>query len=194
MSVTKTPLPETASQTAGPYVHIGLAPEIAGLQTPLPALGAEIADVDVPGLRITLEGRIFDGGGTPVTDAMIELWQADTDGRFAGADACTPGFRGWGRSATDFETGLWQFQTIKPGRVGDQAPHIALWIVARGINIGLHTRAYFQDESEANASDPVLLSLTPERAATLITQQTSKATYRFDIHLQGPQETVFFDL
>ncbi|MEL7257790.1 MAG: protocatechuate 3,4-dioxygenase subunit alpha [Pseudomonadota bacterium] len=190
----KTPLPETASQTAGPYVHIGLAPKVAGLERPLPTLGSEIAGPDVPGARITLEGCVFDGDGKPVTDAMIELWQADARGRFAGSDGCASGFQGWGREAADFMTGLWRFETIKPGSVGAQAPHLAIWIVARGINIGLHTRAYFEDEGEANASDPVLVSLVQNRRAGLIARHVSPRVYRFDIHLQGPQETVFFDL
>lgn len=194
MTAAKKPLPETASQTAGPYVHIGLAPDIAGLERPLPVLGAEIAAAGVPGERIVLEGRILDGAGEPVTDAMVELWQADAEGCFAGSEGSANGFHGWGRTAADFETGLWRFETIKPGALGDQAPHIALWIMARGINIGLHTRAYFDDESDRNTSDPVLQTLPNARCASLIAQTKARGVYRFDIHLQGDEETVFFDL
>ncbi|MEL6680439.1 MAG: protocatechuate 3,4-dioxygenase subunit alpha, partial [Pseudomonadota bacterium] len=149
---------ETASQTAGPYVHIGLAPRAAGFESYDTDLGGEIAGPDAAGERIRVEGTVFDGSGSPVRDALIEVWQADADGSYAGA---SPGFTGWGRVAPDFETGRWAFDTIKPGRVTGRdglamAPHIALWIVARGINVGLHTRLYFDDEAEANATDPVL--------------------------------------
>lgn len=194
MSVTKTPLPETASQTAGPYVHIGLTSEATGLERSLSALGACIAGPDVPGERIVIEGQILDGAGVPVTDAMVELWQGDATGKLAGSEGCASGFHGWGRTAADFETGRWRFETIKPGPIGNQAPHIALWIVARGINIGLHTRAYFDDAAEANAVDPVLLSLPEDRRASLVAQKSGDRSYRFDVHLQGNFETVFFDL
>ncbi len=191
----KSPLLETASQTAGPYVHIGLAPEIAELTKPLTPLGQSIAGPRVSGERILVRGIIFDGAQDPVTDAMLEIWQADAEGRHAGDDGCAPEFRGWGRVAADFDTGLWHFETIKPGRVGARAPHIALWIVARGINIGLHTRLYFDDETEANEADPVLQSVPDSRkAATLMAQKERDGVYRFDIRLQGPGETVFFDI
>ena len=191
----KTPLPETASQTAGPYVHIGLAPNTAGLPKPLPPLGQSIAGPGVSGERILVKGTIFDGAGDAVTDAMLEIWQTDAVGRYAGEDGCPRDFRGWGRVAADFETGLWQFETVKPGRLGAHAPHIALWIVARGINIGLHTHLYFDDEAEANNADPVLQSVPETRkAGTLMAQKETDGVYLFDIRLQGPGETVFFDI
>lgn len=198
---TKNPalLPQTASQTAGPYVHIGLAPGAAGLEVCNHPLGTDIAGPDTEGLRIRVEGCIFDGAGDPVKDAVIEVWQADAAGRFA-PDA-PQGFRGWGRAISDFDTGLWSVDTIKPGAVPSQsdaaqAPHLSLWIVARGINMGLHTRVYFDDEA-SNASDPVLMAIHPDaRRQTLIASRRDDSevlTYRFDIRLQGEGETVFFD-
>lgn len=177
-------LKETPSQTAGPYVHIGLATEAAGFST-FPAYGAEVFGPDTPGERIRVEGHILDGDGTPMTDALLEVWQADASGQYV-ADA------GFGRAVPDFETGHYTFETIKPGAT-DGAPHLHLWLVARGINIGLHTRLYFDDEGEANAADPVLNSLHPARRETLIAARDGN-TYRLDISVQGDFETVFFDV
>ena len=203
------PLPclrETPSQTAGPYLHIGLAPETAGLGLRIPGLGRQIAGPDVPGTRIRVEGRVLDGTGSPVRDALIEVWQADAQGHYAhpdGGGAVAAGFRGWGRVAADFATGDWGFDTVKPGPTpgragGLQAPHLNLWLVARGINIGLATRMYFADEAAANAADPVLCLVEPEaRRATLVAPCTLRAglpVYRFDIRLQGEGETVFLDV
>lgn len=201
-------LKETASQTAGPYVHIGLAPGAAGFDIYRNELGRVVAGEGVPGTRIRIEGHIHDATGTPVKDAVIETWQADANGIHPHPEdprhgQVAPGFRGWGRCITDFETGLWVLDTIKPGPVMGRngrlmAPHISLWIVARGINIGLQTRLYFSDEPEANAADPVLLLIEQaQRRATLIaTRETGGASpvYRFDIRLQGENETVFFDV
>lgn len=206
------PLPylfESSSQTAGPYVHIGLAPAAAGL----PVRTQEKPNVMVAGAtegeRIRIEGRIFDGAGAPLRDGLIELWQANAHGRYNHpADTqdkpLDAGFRGFGRAITDLESGLFWFETIKPGRVpgrhghNTMAPHVSLWIVARGINLGLNTRLYFDDEAAANAEDPVLrLIEPPERRQTLIAvreQRGGEVVYRFDIHLQGEQETVFFDV
>ncbi|MEM7507864.1 MAG: protocatechuate 3,4-dioxygenase subunit alpha [Pseudomonadota bacterium] len=182
---------ETPSQTAGPYVHIGCLPTTAGIeglyaQDP----GSEAINDPVGGTQITIQGTIFDGAGAPLTDAMVETWQADAAGLHAASS-------GWGRRACDTETGLWQLQTVKPGPVSHpggatMAPHITLWLVARGINIGLHTRLYFDDEAEANAADPVLQQLG-SRAKTLIARQVTPGRHHLDIYLQGPQETVFFD-
>ncbi|SFI33900.1 protocatechuate 3,4-dioxygenase subunit alpha [Jannaschia pohangensis] len=181
-------LRETPSQTAGPYVHIGLAPTAAGIDGALADLGREIAG-DAQGARITVSGRVIDGKGAPVADALIEVWQADAAGRY-GAE----GFRGWGRVIPDFETGEWRFDTIRPGSTGPGiAPHLTLWIVARGINIGLHTRLYFGDEGAANDADPVLALVPDGRRGTLIAAPDGPDAYRFDIHLQGEDETVFFD-
>ena len=199
-------LKETASQTAGPYVHIGLAPGVAGFNIYRRELGHDIAGPDAEGERIRVEGRVLDGTGSPLKDALLEVWQANADGNYAhpeGGGAVEDGFRGWGRVITDFETGNWSFDTIKPGRtrgrnVGVQAPHLNLWIVARGINIGLSTRMYFQDEAEANALDPVLNLIEWEnRRSTLIAGRDERdgiPVYRFDIYLQGDRETIFFDI
>lgn len=191
-------LPETASQTAGPYVHIGLAPNAAGFEIYEKEAGAVIASPEVEGERIRVEGIVWDGNGDPVKDVLIEVWQADSHGRFANRDAVEPGFRGWGRIISDFDTGLWEFETIKPGPFGSSAPYLSLWIVARGINIGLNTRLYFPEETEANAADPVLAMVDgADRKATLIAdrfERDGNAVYRFDITLQGEGETVFFDI
>lgn len=191
-------MPETASQTAGPYVHIGLAPNAAGFEIYEKEAGAVIAGPDVEGERIRVEGIVWDGNGDPVKDVLLEVWQADAHGRHANSAEVEDGFRGWGRIISDFDTGLWSFETIKPGQVNGGAPYLSLWIVARGINIGLNTRMYFADEADANASDPVLgLLADPDQRGTLIAARTDDegaAVYRFDIVLQGDGETVFFDI
>ena len=196
-------LRETASQTAGPYVHIGLAPGAAGFDIYGTELGHDITGPNAKGERIRVEGRVIDGMGAPIKDVLIEVWQANADGHYAHPEGGGPvedGFRGWGRVISDFETGEWGFDTVKPGQtrgrdVGPQAPHLNLWIVARGINVGLNTRLYFGDEVEANAADPVLNLIEWEhRRATLIAERDSDGTYRFDICLQGDRETVFFDV
>jgi protocatechuate 3,4-dioxygenase alpha subunit len=200
------PLPylkETASQTAGPYVHIGLAPGAAGFDIYRNELGREIAAEGVPGERIRVEGLVYDGAGAPVKDVLLEAWQADANGIYPHPDdprhaEVAAGFRGWGRIITDFDTGLWSFETIKPGPVRGRnkrimAPHISLWLVSRGINIGLNTRMYFEDED--NGADPVLNLIEQEnRRQTLIARRTAPGTYRFDIRLQGEDETVFLDI
>lgn len=199
-------LKESASQTAGPYVHIGLAPGAAGFDIYKQELGHDITGPNAKGKRIRVEGRVIDGMGAPIKDVLIEVWQANTDGHYAHPEGGGPvedGFRGWGRVISDFETGAWGFETVKPGRtrgrnVGTQAPHLNLWIVARGINIGLNTRMYFGDETEANAADPVLNLIEWEhRRATLVAERMEEdgtPVYRFDIRLQGDNETVFFDV
>lgn len=199
-------LRETASQTAGPYVHIGLAPGAAGFEIYEQELGHDIAGPNAKGERIRVEGLVIDGMGSPIKDVMLEVWQANSEGVYAHRESVgevEDGFRGWGRVITDFETGEWGFETIKPGkppgRDGSlQAPHLNLWIVARGINVGLNTRMYFSDESRANAADPVLNLIEWEnRRDTLIAARAEgggKPVYRFDIRLQGPDETVFFDI
>jgi protocatechuate 3,4-dioxygenase alpha subunit len=184
-------LKETPSQTAGPFVHIGTLPEIAGLRAgPMPR--NNLAGEGTLGKRIRIRGTVIDGAGEPVKDAMIETWQADANGRYGGN-----AFLGWGRAATDFETGEYRFETVKPGPTPfhdgrPQAPHISFTIFARGINVHLQTRMYFPDEAAANAADPVL-QLAGERNATLIARLEEDGGYRFDIRLQGEGETVFFD-
>lgn len=187
-------LKETPSQTAGPYVHIGLATQAAGFSTFAP-FGADIAGPNAAGERIRVEGAILDGEGAAMADALLEVWQADASGTYADALANTD-FTGFGRAVPDFETGEFAFETIKPG-APHGAPHLNLWIVARGINLGLHTRLYFDDEGEANSADPVLSALDPPRRATLIATRDThngQPVYRFDIRVQGKQETVFFDV
>ena len=188
-------LKETPSQTAGPYVHIGTLPAAAGLEghedkTPWRS-GLE-------GAPIIIEGVIRDGNGDLVRDAVVEIWQADADGQFD-----EHGQRGFARSMTDFETGVFRFETVKPGRVtlSDgrlQAPHLSFYIFARGINIHLHTRVYFSDEAATNEVDRVLnLADVKARQSTLIAQhelRNSETVYRFDVILQGDNETVFFDI
>ena len=190
-------IPETASQTAGPYVHIGLSPTAAGFDIYEKEIGAEIAGPDVEGERIRVEGFVWDGNGEPIKDVLLEVWQADAHGNFANRDPVEEGFRGWGRVICDFTTGEWAFDTIRPGTSGPDAPHLSLWIVARGINVGLNTRMYFPDSDAVLASDPVLSRIEPERRSSLVALRldgTDLPTYRFDIRLQGAGETVFFDI
>ena len=202
-------LRETPSQTAGPYVHIGLIPHQAGFDIFHNQLGAVLAGPETRGERIRIEGRILDGTGAPCRDVLVELWQANAAGKYDHpADTqdkpIDPAFRGWGRTGTDFTTGLYAFDTIKPGAVTGRhghtvmAPHASLWIASRGMNIGLSTRIYFGDEEAANAADPVLNIIdSPPRRATLIaprSERDGRAVYTFDIHLQGDRETVFFDI
>jgi protocatechuate 3,4-dioxygenase alpha subunit len=196
-------LKESASQTAGPYVHIGLVPNFCGISGVYPSdLGAAMVNARTKGERVTVRMRVFDGAGAPLGDALLEIWQADAAGLYNSPSeirgAADPNFIGWGRKATDMDTGECVFETVKPGRVPFpdgrlMAPHITVWIVARGINIGLHTRMYFGDEDKANAEDPILARVEHrDRVATLIAPRDGDS-YSFDIHLQGEKETVFFD-
>lgn len=199
-------LRETASQTAGPYVHIGLAPGAAGFDIYRQELGFDITGPNAKGEKIRVEGIVIDGMDSPIKDVLLEVWQANADGHYAHPEGGGPveeGFRGWGRVITDFDTGEWGFDTVKPGPVIGRngrlmAPHLNFWIVARGINIGLNTRMYFEDEAEANAKDPVINLIEWERRrATLIGKRSVRdgvTVYRFEIRLQGENETVFFDL
>ena len=172
-------LKESPSQTAGPYVHIGCTPQTAGLEQR--SMGAQLGQTGPEDAQaMTLDITALDGAGDPLRDALFEVWQA-------GADVC-PGH--WAREAADLETGLERFMTLKPSASEGQAPHLLVWIVARGINLGLTTRIYFPDED--NRSDPVL-GLAGARADTLIAERTN-AGYAHVIHLQGPNETVFFDV
>ena len=192
-------LKESASQTAGPYVHIGLAPWAAGFDIYRKELGHDITGPNAKGERITVTGTVTDGTGAPVKDVLIEVWQANADGVYPGKGAVEDGFRGWGRIIPDFDTGVFSFETVKPGVVMGRnsrpmAPHLNLWLVARGINIGLNTRMYFGDEDAANAADPVLnLIEQAHRRETLIARADGNS-YHFDICLQGDGETVFLDV
>lgn len=196
-------LPETPSQTAGPYVHIGLALAAAGNPARPQEIWNQLAKADAPGEHITLIGQVFDGNGHLVRDSFIELWQANAAGQYETAFNLEKPFNSFGRTATTFDgDSSWSAETVKPGVVCNaagvpMAPHVNLMLFARGINIHLHTRLYFEDEAEANAQDPVLnLIEQPERRQTLIARRcevAGKAAYRFDIRLQGEGETVFFD-
>jgi protocatechuate 3,4-dioxygenase, alpha subunit len=201
-------LKETASQTAGPYVHIGLIPNQAGFDIFENNFGAVVAGPKTKGERIRIEGQVLDGVGTPVRDVLIETWQANAEGRYnhpmdTQNKQLDPHFRGWGRAGSNFDTGFYQIETIKPGIVSGRggrpmAPHVNIWVIARGINVGLNTRLYFADEAEANANDPVLKLIELEmRRKTLIAERETRdgaTIYRFNIHLQGDRETVFFDV
>lgn len=208
MTQTLSYLKESPSQTAGPYVHIGATPNWADIKGVYPEdLGRTMVGPEAKGERIVVKGRVFDGSGTPLKDALIEIWQADARGFYNSSQerrgSPDPHFTGWGRQPTDGVTGEYRFETIKSGRVPFRdgrmmAPHITFWIVARGINIGLHTRMYFGDEEAANAECPILARIEHKvRVPTLIatrSEEAGVATYTFDIHLQGEHETVFFDI
>ncbi|WP_456268587.1 protocatechuate 3,4-dioxygenase subunit alpha [Kushneria sp. AK178] len=171
----------TGTQTVGPFFHEALLPEgdialIRGDDLP-------------PGRRIRIEGRLLDGAGAPVNDAMLELWQPDGTGHFH-TDAARADFDGFGRIATR-EDGSFSVATLKPGGQGEEAPHIAVHLMARGLLHTLATRLYFEDED--NDTDPVLAGVPAERRATLLARCEADGVYRFDIHLQGARETVFFE-
>lgn len=197
-------LKETPSQTAGPYVHIGLTPNFCDIHGVYDSdLGIAMVNKQTLGERITVQGRIFDGADTLVRDAIAEIWQADSAGLYNTPSemrgAADPNFTGWGRCPTNSEDGYFRFETIKPGKVPFKdgrwmAPHITVWIVARGINIGLHTRIYFSDEQEANADDPLLLRIEHRQRVETMVAQRDGSVYTLDIHLQGPKETVFLDI
>lgn len=196
-------LRETASQTAGPYVHIGLALDVAGLPERDEEIWNELAKPGAGGERIEVIGQVIDGNGDLVRDALIEAWQADSEGEYQPSFDVKNPFNSFGRTATTAQgDSEWTLHTVKPGRVtrGDgktMAPHINLAVFARGVNIHLHTRLYFDDEAEANAACPVLNAIeSPTRRQTLIARREAadgKVRYRLDIRLQGEGETVFFD-
>ncbi len=198
-------LKESASQTAGPYVHIGCTPNFTGIHGVYDQdLGSgSLVNEQTRGERVTIRGRVIDGAGTPLRDALVEIWQADADGFYNSPSEtrgkADPNFFGWARCPGDMETGEFVFKTIKPGRVPFRdgrlmAPHVNFWIVARGINLGLNTRMYFSDETQANAEDPILARIEHKvRVPTLIGKRDGD-TVTFDIYLQGENETIFFDI
>jgi protocatechuate 3,4-dioxygenase alpha subunit len=189
---------QTPSQTVGPYFAYGLTPQPYGR----PGIAdGRIVNETVPGERIIVTGRVIDGAGAPVIDSMIEIWQADAQGRYAHpADGRDADFHGFGRTGTD-ETGTFRIETVKPGSVTGsdarpQAPHLNITVFARGMPNHAYTRVYFSDEQAANESDAVLGLVDRERRGTLIAARHDTAggpVYRFDINLQGDAETVFFD-
>lgn len=195
-------LPETPSQTAGPYVHIGLALEAAGNPTRDQEIWNRMAKSGAPGEHIVLIGHVYDGNGHLVRDSFLEFWQANHEGVYDTAFDLEKPFNSFGRTATTFDAGEWTLHTIKPGVVKNaagvpMAPHINVSLFARGINIHLQTRLYFEDEAQANAADPVLnLIEQPQRRETLVARRCEvegRLAYRFDIRIQGEGETVFFD-
>jgi protocatechuate 3,4-dioxygenase alpha subunit len=181
----------SGSQTVGPYLHIGLT----WLNT------VRIAGPGVKGERVTVQGRLVDGNGVGVNDGLIEIWQANAEGKYAHPEdqqkkALERGFRGFGRIPTDVK-GNFRFTTIKPGRVPGrggklQAPHLSVTVFMRGLLKQLSTRVYFPGEP-ANAQDPVLKLVPAARRATLIARRKSKGVLEWNIVLQGKDETVFFD-
>lgn len=190
-------LGETPSQTVGPFFSIGLSGPDENV----------LAHADLPGERIRVEGRVLDGEGAPIGDALIEIWQANSLGRYRHPDdsrddiPLDEGFTGFGRAVTIFETGEYWIDTVKPGPIPDpegemQAPHLCLIVQARGLLNPLFTRLYFSDEAGANNHDLVLRMVPRERRATLIASQEDgdPGVYRFDIRLSGEGETVFFDV
>ncbi len=200
----------TPSQTVGPFFAYGLTPagrakwDPNGSYSWKETVGDNLVTPDATGEKIRIEGRILDGDGMPITDAMIEIWQADAQGRYANPrdNRALPNtqFKGFGRSATD-KDGVYSFDTIKPGSVPGpngqpQAPHILFGIFSRGMLRQVHTRLYFADE-QATASDPIMTLVPQERRGTLIARKEMRGSlpvYRFDIRVQGENETVFFDI
>jgi protocatechuate 3,4-dioxygenase alpha subunit len=194
---------ETPSQTVDPYFAIGLTPQLfarRAIATP------SLCGPDTPGERIRLMGRVLDGAGKPVEDAMIEIWQADAEGRYRHPADQRPGstldpdFRGFGRAGTT-ASGDYFFDTVKPGPVPGpgntlQAPHLNVAVFSRGMLTHAFTRIYFDDEANANGNDPVLSTIDQARRGTLIARRKNTpagAVYRLDLHLQGKDETVFLD-
>lgn len=185
------PLPLTPAQTVGPFLHIALRwPD-----------GPLVVPVGTPG-AFWVRGSVYDGEGTPVVDALVETWQADPDGRFDHPDdprgaqvSAVPGFRGFGRSATDAE-GRYEIHTVKPGCLpgpagSTEAPHLDVSVFARGLLHRVVTRVYFPDEQAANDADPVLSSVAADRRSTLVATR-GRDGLTHDIRLQGEHETVFF--
>jgi protocatechuate 3,4-dioxygenase alpha subunit len=188
----------TASQTVGPFLHIGFDPLTI----------ENLAPEGVAGERIVIEGRLFDGSGKPVPDGVIEVWQANSHGKYAHPEdkrelPLEPGFRGFGRVPTD-DNGGFRFTTIKPGRVPGpggklQAPHIVVSVFSRGLIKRLATRIYFPDEA-SNAEDPVLSQVPADRRSTLIARRAAgkEGVIEWNVVIQGEAagwgETVFFDV
>ncbi|MEI7447504.1 MAG: protocatechuate 3,4-dioxygenase subunit alpha [Burkholderiales bacterium] len=195
------PLGQTPSQTVGPYFAYGLVPTQYGY--PLASLfGPELAQPHTPGEPIVITGRVLDGRGEPISDALLEISQVDASGRRpqGRAEVAATGFRGFGRMGTGTLPGnVFAFRTVKPGPTPDgQAPHVDVIVSMRGLLVHAFTRIYFDDEAAANARDPVLATVPAERRGTLIARREVQAggtvVYRFDVHMQGEAETVFFDV
>lgn len=187
---------QTPSQTVGPYFSMRLGGK-----------GENVLPAPAGNQRVAIAGTVFDGEREPIEDALIETWQANPAGRYNHPDdtrdiELSPGFTGFARAMSEFETGRYRIETVKPGRVPDpegsfQAPHISVILQARGMLNQLYTRIYFSDEEEANQDDLVLRRLPAPRRQTLVAQlveESDPPEYRFDIRIQGDDETVFFDV
>ena len=189
----------TPSQTVGPFFAYALTP--TGRYAIADLAGDDLVTDDAAGPRIRIVGRLLDGNGLPVSDAMIEIWQADGEGRYRGHDPALSNarFKGFGRCETGRD-GAFSFRTVKPAGVpgpngGYQAPHVNVGVFARGLLRRLFTRIYFEDEA-ANADDPILALVPAERRATLIARRepgSGEPVYRLDLRLQGEDETVFLE-
>ncbi|PRE07580.1 protocatechuate 3,4-dioxygenase subunit alpha [Burkholderia multivorans] len=196
-----TTLKQTPSQTVGPYFAYGLCPQqydydLKSLFTPT------IAAPHAEGEHVLLVGQVFDGDGNVVSDAILEFTQVDGAGRYPASrdDIAKSGFTGFARVGTGTDPQhRYVVETVKPGRIGtDDAPHVNVTVMMRGILTHAFTRLYFDDEAAANANDPVLNAVQAERRATLVAKRDAQpgrpVVYRFDIRMQGPDETVFFDV
>ncbi len=190
----------TPSATVGPYFKYGLTP--AGVYPVRDAFSPTVATPDAQGDRIRITGRVLDGDGKPVSDSMIEIWQADAAGRYAhprdGGAKPNASFKGFGRGDTNAD-GRYAFETIKPGSVAgpggkQQAPHIVVAVFARGMPKHLYTRIYFAEDAANHAGDPVLMLVPTDRRNTIVAKRGIDGAYVFDIRIQGGDETVFFDL
>jgi protocatechuate 3,4-dioxygenase alpha subunit len=197
--MTRPSLGQTPSQTVGPYFGMRLGGDGQHV----------LAGPDTPGRRVRIEGRVLDADGAFIEDALVEVWQADAEGRYRHPDDRWDGvpgagtFTGFGRARTDFRSGVYVIETILPGRVPGpdrrpQAPHLNLIVQARGMLMASFTRCYFEDQASANAEDAVLMLVPEERRATLVATleapDADPPLYRFDIRFGGEAETVFLDI
>ncbi|HYI79063.1 MAG TPA: protocatechuate 3,4-dioxygenase subunit alpha [Chryseolinea sp.] len=182
----------TPSQTVGPFFAYGITAEQYGYGYSQIANGNLIKNKEIQGDRIHISGRVFDGAGNAIPDAVIEIWQCDNTGSYS-----NPSFFGFGRVGTGTTPeNSFEFETIKPGKIDGQAPHINVIVLMRGLLTHAFTRLYFGDEENANQKDPILNAVPTERRGTLIAkkvEQSHRAEYRFDIYMQGERETVFFE-
>lgn len=197
-------LTQSPSQTIGPFFAYGLTATQYGYPFS-DVVSTNLLSEKTEGEPIRLTGQVFDGENKPIDDALIEIWQANTHGRYNHPaddrvdNRLDPDFRGFGRSGTGADPQKrFLFDTVKPGAVGDgQAPHLTMAVMMRGLLVHLFTRVYFDDEHGANAKDPALLCVPKERRSTLIARRSEGrlgVVYHFDLHMQGPNETVFFDI
>lgn len=203
MSRRTEPGKQTPSQTVGPFFALGLTPREYGYEYSS-IVGASTLSAAAEGEPIRVAGRVLDGEAAPIDDALLELWQANAHGRYRHpvddhARPLDPSFHGFARAGTgNSGDGTFTIRTVKPGPAGDgQAPHLALLVFMRGGLNHLYTRVYFDDEASANAADPVLATIPDARRDTLLAHREETAAgivYRFDIHMQGAHETVFFDV